>query len=153
MQYWCPAPLPTDKEPHRKLRSEDYQPPVTALLENYLSDSSVGADEDNDKDVGDDMTSWPEASSAAKLGCKIRETTAKQSRSNADAKVEVAKTAKLEADRKRKRKTGSSPKLQDVEKEDEAIYQLSSEENCAALRSPMKDRLGDQRGGGVNGSR
>jgi hypothetical protein len=36
MQYWCPAPLPIGEEPRRKLRSQDYQPPATTLLENYL---------------------------------------------------------------------------------------------------------------------
>lgn len=136
MQYWCPTPLPTGEEPRRKLRSEDYKPPAAALLENYLSDSSIGADEDIDQEVGNDMTSRPEESSAAKPGRRTRETAAKQSRSKDNAKVETAKTAKLEAKKKRKRKTCSSLKSQDVEEEDEAIDQLPDEENCAAPRSP-----------------
>jgi hypothetical protein len=57
MQYWCPTPLSTGEEPRRKLRSQDYQPLVAALLENYLSDSLVGANEDSDHEVGDDVTS------------------------------------------------------------------------------------------------
>jgi hypothetical protein len=57
LKYWCPKPLPTGEELCRKLRSEDYQPSAAALLENYLSDSSMGADEDIDPEVGDDVGS------------------------------------------------------------------------------------------------
>lgn len=59
------------------MRSKDYQPPIAALLENYLSDSSVGAGEDSDPEVEDDVTSRSEASSATRPGRKTRVATAK----------------------------------------------------------------------------
>jgi hypothetical protein len=117
------------------LRSQDYQPLVAALLENYLSDSSVGANEDSDHKVGDDVTSRPEASSATRPGRQTRVATTKQSRSKAEARAEVAKTAKLEAKKKkRKRKTDPTSKSQVVKVEDEAIDDLLDGDNCAAPR-------------------
>jgi hypothetical protein len=95
MQYLCPAPLPTGEEPRRKLRSQDYQPPAPALLENYLSNLSVGANEVSDPKVGDDVADWPEASSATRSGRKTRAATVKQSSSMTVVAVEAAKIAKL----------------------------------------------------------
>jgi hypothetical protein len=80
------------------------------LLENYQSDSSIDADEDTDQEVGGDVASRSTASSATKPGHKTRAVTAKQSTIRVAAKVEAAKTAKLEADKK-KRKRKASPRL------------------------------------------
>jgi hypothetical protein len=62
-------------------------------------------DEDTDPEVGDDVVTRQEASSAAKPRRKTRAAAvAKQSASTAAPKVEAAKTAKLEAEKKKKRK-------------------------------------------------
>jgi hypothetical protein len=47
----------------------------------------MGADEDSDQEVGDDITSHPEASSAAKLAHRTRAAIAKQLKSKAEDKV------------------------------------------------------------------
>jgi hypothetical protein len=64
----------------------------------------VGADEDTDPEVDDDVVNRPEANSAAKPRRKTRAVTTKQPTSRAATKAETAKTAKLEADKKRKRR-------------------------------------------------
>jgi hypothetical protein len=89
---------------------DKYQPPVARLLENYGSDSSVEADEDTEPEVGDDAGTRPEASSVVKPRRKTR-AAAKQSASMATAKVVAAKTAKLEAEKKKKGKRKMSPPL------------------------------------------
>jgi hypothetical protein len=91
------------EEPQRKLRPNKYQPPASGLLKSYESDSSVDVDEDTNLKVGYDAVTRPEASSAMKPRHKTRAAAAKQSVSTAAAKVEAAKTAKLEAEKKRKR--------------------------------------------------
>jgi hypothetical protein len=105
------------------------------LLEIYLSDSSVGAYEDSGQEVDADM-----ASSATKPGRKTRVTTLKQSSSRAATKVEAARTAKLEAG-KRKRKVSplsTIPTLasEEVEEEDEGTNILLVVDNRAAPRLP-----------------
>jgi hypothetical protein len=104
---------------------------------------SVGADEDNDPKVGDNMADWPEATSATRLGCRTSATTVKQSRSKATTTTEAAKTAKLEAaKKKRKRKTDPAPTSQNVEEEDEAtdellvMDELSVTDDHASPKSP-----------------
>jgi hypothetical protein len=105
MQFWCLAPLPTGEEPRQKLMSEDYQPPAVVLLKTYQLDSSVGADEDSDPEVSDDMVDQPEASSATRPGRKMRAAIAKLSSSRATVMAATTKIAKLEADKNmRKRK-------------------------------------------------
>jgi hypothetical protein len=98
------------EEPHQKLRSEDYKPPTAALLENYQSDSSVEADEDSDNEGGSDVANRTEAPSATKPRRRTRAATAEQPTSRAVAKAEAAKTAKLEVDKK-KRKRRANPLL------------------------------------------
>jgi hypothetical protein len=110
------------------------------LLEIYLSDSSVGAYEDSGQEVDADMASCPKASSATKPGRKTRVTTLKQSSSRAATKVEAARTAKLEAG-KRKRKVSplsTIPTLasEEVEEEDEGTDILLVVDNRAAPRLP-----------------
>jgi hypothetical protein len=133
MQFWCSAPLPEGEEPRQKLRSEKYQPPAAVLLENNQSDSLVGADEDSDQEVSGDAASRLEVSSATKPRCKTRAATAKLPTTRDVAKADAAKTAKLDADKKRrKRKTRPplavrtptipTPATKEVEEdEDEAI--------------------------------
>jgi hypothetical protein len=101
--------LLSSEEPCRKLRSEDYQPPVVVLLENYESDLSVKADEDSDVEGGDVVARHPEASSATKPRCGTRAATAKQPTSRAAAKAEAAKTTKLETDKKKRKRKASPP--------------------------------------------
>lgn len=117
------------------MRSQDYQPLAVALLENYLSDSSVGADEDSDPEVGDDETDQPEASSATRPWRKTRAATAKQSSSRVAATVEAAKTAKFEA-AKKKRKTIPTPVSRDVEDEVEATDDLPVIDDHVVPMSP-----------------
>jgi hypothetical protein len=50
----------------------------------------MGADEDSDQEVGDDITSHPEASSAAKPTHRTRAAIAKQLKSKAEARVKEA---------------------------------------------------------------
>jgi hypothetical protein len=96
------------------------------LLENYQSYSSVGADEDSDQEVGGDAGSRRGASNATKPGRKTRATTSKQSSSRAAAKVKVAKTVKLEADKKKRKRRASPPPVmptpatREVKERDEA---------------------------------
>jgi hypothetical protein len=78
------------------------------LLENYQSDLSVEADED-DPEVGDNVASRPAVSSATKPRRKTKATIAKQSTSKAAAKAKMAKTAKLEADKKKRKRKASPP--------------------------------------------
>ena len=47
--FWSPAPLEGESERSFKVRAaEDVQAPPPELLENYLSDSSVGGSDDED---------------------------------------------------------------------------------------------------------
>jgi hypothetical protein len=69
----------------------------------------VEADEDTNPEVGDDTVTRQEVSSSVKSKRKIRAAAAKRSVSTAAAKVEAAKTAKIEAEKKKNRKT--SPPL------------------------------------------
>ena len=63
MDFWCPAPLPNDVEPSFKLRSsEDYKAPPADLVEGYLSDSSIEADEDINPDATVASASNPKTS-------------------------------------------------------------------------------------------
>jgi hypothetical protein len=112
----------------------DYQLPAATLLENYLLDSSVGADEDSDPEVSDDVTDRPEATSATRPRHWTRVAIAKQSSSRATTTAEAVKTAKLEAaKKKRKRNTDPAPTSQNVEEEDEAKYELPVTDGRAAL--------------------
>ena len=67
------------------------------------------ADEDTDQEVGDDVGSRPEASSAAKPRRRTRAAVAKQSTTTAATKVGAAKTAKLEAEKKKRKRRVSPP--------------------------------------------
>jgi hypothetical protein len=91
------------------MRSKNYQPLAAGLLENYESDTLVEADENTDPEVGDDATNRQEVSSTAKPKCRTRAAAVKQSASTVAAKVEAAKTAKLEAEKMKKRKRRTSP--------------------------------------------
>jgi hypothetical protein len=78
MDCWCPALLLPNMEPRRKLRSaEECQTPATDLLENYLSDSSVEEDGDNDQKVRETSTSKSAAASAMKPVRRMRAAVAK----------------------------------------------------------------------------
>jgi hypothetical protein len=59
-----------------KLRSDKYKPPAGRLLENYVSDSSVEADEDTDAEAGPDPVIG-----AAKSRRRTRSTMVKKSAS------------------------------------------------------------------------
>jgi precorrin isomerase len=70
----------------------------------------VEADEDTDPEVGNDVANRQEASSTAKPKHKTRAATTKQPATTAAAKVGAAKTAKLEVEKK-KRKRRVCPSL------------------------------------------
>jgi hypothetical protein len=48
---------------------EDYHPPVADQLENYLSNSLMKDDKDDDEEVGRGSMSRPAATGTAKLAC------------------------------------------------------------------------------------
>jgi hypothetical protein len=118
------------------------------LLENYQSDSLVGADEDRDQEVGGSAVSHPKGSSATKPERKTRAAASKQSNTRGAAKGEVAKTAKLEAGKKKRKRKTSPPSMiptpmiptlatkEVKEDEDEAIDDLPGVEERATRRSP-----------------
>jgi hypothetical protein len=99
---WCPAPLLEGEIQRRKLRSDKYKPPVGRLLENYLSDTLVEADEDTDVEAGADPVVG-----AAKSRRRTRSTVAKKSTSTVATAISAAKAA--EQKKKRKRRDASPP--------------------------------------------
>lgn len=144
MAWWCLAPLPSGEEPRWTLRSEDYHPPAIELLENYLLDSFVEAGRDDDQDFRASDTSRPTATTDAKPACQTRASITKVARS----KAELVKTAKLEAEKKkRNRGVGPTPAAEDAKEKDEVVDSLSSEDDRVAQRSPspaMKQKLEEE---------
>jgi hypothetical protein len=103
----------------------------------------VGDHEDSQPEVSDDAADWPESRSATRPGRKTRVATAKQSSSRAAMTTVAAKTAKLEADKKKwKRKTIPTPTSKEIEEEDEATDYPSVVDDRPALRllSPTTKR-------------
>jgi hypothetical protein len=149
---WCPAPLLEGEQHQRKLRSDNYKPPVGRLLEFYESDSLVEADEDtSDEAGGGDAGTGSDAGGVAKPRRRTRSMVGKQSASAVAATVSAMKSA--EKKKKRKRKATSppavvtpiipTPRSREVESEeeeeesekDEAIEELSVTVDRPARRS------------------
>jgi hypothetical protein len=86
--------------------SDKYLPLAAWLLEFYESDSSVEADLDTDTEVGGDVGTGLEASSAAKPRRKTKAAAVKQSATTA-----VAKATAVKATEKKKRRRKASPPL------------------------------------------
>lgn len=139
MNFWFPAPLPTGQEAQRKLRPEHHAGPGPEALEGYVSDSSVEADNDSDKEGHGGAEAASEAS--APPGRRTRAATAKIPASKAAAQAEQAWDAK--ADNKRKRGNMTPPVILvptsveiPVEEEDEITDELWGDDVPPRSRSP-----------------
>lgn len=117
------------------MRSEDYQPPIAGLLENYLSDSSVGADEDSDQEVRGDVTSRSTVSAAKSAPYKGDH---RQGGEVEGRRSEGRGSKDREARGREEEGKGAdpTPTTKDVEEKDEAIDLLSGQDNIVAPRSP-----------------
>ena len=99
--------------------------PPDDLLEGYLSDSSIEANGDDDPEVT--------AASASKPAQCTRATAGKVSAS----KAESMKTAKVKAEKKRKRGKGIAPSSS--KPADEVVVSSGSEDEVDAPRSPSPE--------------